>query len=107
MYELSRHRFAELKHYCMQYDEWQRLYLSYEDQSLPPPETAIPKTAYLQAMQLIETTAMDTDAALGRYILRSVTHDVSTRALNPPCDSKSFDFYRRKFFWLLSERKGV
>lgn len=107
MYELSRHRFAELKHFCMQYDEWRARYISLDEGSLPPPETAIPKTSYLKAIHLIETTAMDTDTRLGHYILESVTRDVSFSRLSPPCDSKSFDFYRRKFFWLLSERKGV
>lgn len=107
MYELSRHRFAELKHFCMQYEEWKQQYALQEEQSLPPPETAIPKTAYLNAIQLIETTAVDTSAILGSYILNSVTQNVSIRQINPPCDSKTFEFYRRKFFWLLSERKGL
>lgn len=107
MYELSRHRFAELKHFCLQYGEWKQRYTLRNEQSLPPPETAIPKTAYLNAIRLIETTASDTSPALGSYILESVTRDVSVRQVNPPCDSETFDFYRRKFFWLLSERKGL
>ena len=107
MYELSRHRFAELKHFCMQYEEWKRCYILRDEQSLPPPETAIPKTAYLNAIRLIETTASDTSTILGSYILNSVTRDVSIRQIDPPCDSKTFDFYRRKFFWMLSERKGL
>lgn len=107
MYELSRHRFAELKHFCMQYNEWRSQYVLRDEQSLPPPESSIPKTLYLKAIRLIETTAADTDKCLGEYILKSVTQDVSVTKLNPPCDSKTFDFYRRKFFWLLSERKGL
>ena len=107
MYELSRHRFSELKHFCMQYNEWKRRYVSQDEKSLPPPETAIPKTAYLNAIRLIETTASDTNAKLGPYILESVTRDVSIKQLKPPCDSKTFGFYRHKFFWLLSERQGL
>lgn len=107
MYELSRHRFAELKHFCLQYSEWQELFKMSDEASLPPPETAIPKTAYSRAMDLIETTAMDTCEDLSSYILDSVTHDWSTSRVNPPCDASTFDFYRRKFFWLLSDRKGL
>ena len=107
MYELSRHRFAELKHYCLQYPEWKAQYILLDKKTLPRPETAIPKTEYLRAIELIETTAMDTDVKLGQYILESVTRDVSVKLLGPPCDPEEFDFYRRKFFWLLNLKKGI
>lgn len=107
MYELSRHRFAELKHFCLQYDEWKHQHQILTKQSLPPPDSAVPKTAYSQAIRLIEMTAEDTNGELAQYILASVTRDVSISMLHLPCDSKTFDFYRRKFFWLLSERKGL
>lgn len=44
---------------------------------------------------------------LSSYILRYVTHDESIRTVDPPCDALIFKYLLNKFYWLLSERKGV
>lgn len=107
MYELSRHRYLELKHFCLQYSHYKELYLQLEGGMYPVDNIAATQLDCKYAMQLIEKTAADCSELLGRYIFRSVTEDISYSTLAPPCDKDIFDLYRQKFFWLLNERKGV
>lgn len=107
MYDISRHRFLELKHFCLQYNYYKTLYLKLENLTNPPDIIACIKRDCKYAMELIEKTALDSDKLLGRYIFESVIKDVSYKQLNPPCNHDIFDLYRRKFFWLLNNRKGV
>lgn len=107
MYELDRHRYLELKHFCLQYHHYKELYLRLEGAQYPVDNIAAIQLDCKYAMQLIERTAADCSELLGRYIFRSVTEDVSYSVVDPPCDHDIFELYRRKFFWMLSDRKGV
>ena len=106
MYELGRHRFKELKHFCLQYPEWKMRYDELYGSGVVD-EEAVAKADYIRAMKLIETTANSTDVELGSYILEFVTTDISFRTLDPPVNKLVFDFLCRKFYWLLSNSKGV
>ena len=110
-YRLSPHRFKELKHFCLQYNEIKDnlrtlneidLIKSKDSTSL----LAIKRNEYSQAIKLIEMTAFESEKFLGGYILKSVSEDLSYTALNIPCSKYVFDYLREKYFWLLSERKG-
>lgn len=109
-YELSPHRYKELKHFCLQYREIKDKLLSLDLINYicndPTARTAILKTEYMQALKLIETTAYDTDFTLFNYILKGVSEDISYSELKIPCSKYMYDYLRQKFFWLLSNRKG-
>lgn len=97
-YELSRHRYKELKHFCLQYHLWEK------ELARSPLEE---KLDIENAMQLIEKTARDTSAVYAPWILKHATDDLSYSAVRPPCDNKTFEYYIHKFYWLLSHRRGV
>ena len=112
MYELSRDRFKELKHFCLQYREYREavreaeidLIANHDD---PVSRNAIKIRDNLYAIDLIERTAMDTNRGYADALLRSVTEDVSFKRLGVTINKGEFDDLRNKFFYLLSERKGI
>lgn len=109
MYELSRHRFCELKHFCLQYPEWKQRYLAVKGKAEDPTaDTAVKKTEYMSAIELIETTARATSLVYAKDILRSVTQDKSYTELKSEgmtLDKATFDDLRSRFFFLLSLRR--
>lgn len=103
MYDLSRDRFKELKHFCLQYPEWRRRYLELyghpgSPKGDPTGEEAAGRADYIRAMSLIERTAIDTDKDYSWYIFLAVTTGKRAEGL---------ELYLRKFYWLLSLRKGL
>lgn len=107
MYELPVHRYRELKHFCLQYHDMKEELLSLSrdtkgnSKSDVTSAVAIKMTDLTYATELIETTAKDTSYEYGDLILKAVTEDVCLSELD-------FDnTLLHKFFFLLSERKGV
>lgn len=107
MYELPVHRYRELKHFCLQYRDMKEELLSLSrdtkgnSKSDVTSAVAIKMADLTYATELIETTAKDTSYEYGDLILKAVTEDVCLSEL-------SFDnTLLHKFFFLLSERKGV
>ena len=106
-YWIEKHRYYELKHFCLQYPLWRHAYNSLIDypsswpQLVPPCKTNFisdPVTKhiderlyYADRMKMIERVAKETDEELSCYILEAIT-DVY------------YDLYRR-FFWLLSKER--
>ena len=121
-YWVDKHKHYELKHFCLQYPTWKKLYSSLEDSNIPLsmidrfPSSNIPSDptakralakAYLaEKIDLIERIAIETDSYLYRYILRAVTEGLSYTQLNAkydiPCGKDMYYDRYRKFFWLLS-----
>ena len=104
MYELSRNRYKEMKHFCLQYPEMkerlQNLTEKFKMRGIDPTgEQAAEITDLQHAVKLIETTAFDIGKFPGEEILKTVTEDLPR--------GEVCEFYIRKFYWLLSERKGV
>ena len=113
-YELSPHRFRELKHFCLQYRDFKKelLYLQSSDGYLekhydPTSSLAIRETELNNAIKLIETTACETDRFLAERILKVVTEDVNVKGLTMPCSRECMEELRRRFYWLLHQKKGV
>lgn len=125
-YYIDKHRYYELKHFCLQYGEWRKAYAScceavifssrYENlpaSGMPSDLTAKYATLraqYSEKIKLIEETAKETDDFLYPYILRAVTEGLSypylkTR-LNIPCGRDMYYDRYRKFFWLLSQSRN-
>lgn len=122
-YWIEKHRYYELKHFCLQYPIWKKAYLALDGMSKRPTELAIfsnsysdptfqcaiAREFYLDRMQMIEQTAIATDGNLYSYILKGITEGISYDCLKvrleiPCCKDTYYELYRR-FFWLLSERR--
>lgn len=123
-YDISKHRFLELYHYCMQYNEWQDE-LKYKQDTVRSVEiTDMPvshvngdATAALamrreelkKKCELIEQTAIEADSDIYEYIIKGVTNDWATypymqSVMNIPCSRNTYYNRRKKFFWLLSKK---
>lgn len=124
-YWIDKHRYYELKHFCLQYPRWRRLYNSMIcypgswPSLVPPTKTNVisdPVTKYVDErifyanrMDMIERVAKETNEALARYILKAITEGISYDHLKvrtdiPCCKDTYYDLYRR-FFWLLSKER--
>lgn len=120
-YWLPRHRYYELKHFCLQYPMWKKN-LSLLDgfygrnfdlpidinikTSDPTAKCAEAREFYSKRIKLIERVAEETDKTLSDYILKAVTEGLPYEKLNaistiPCCRDVYYKTYRR-FFWLLS-----
>lgn len=71
---------------------------------------AIDKAYYLEKIDLIEETAMETDSSLYPYILKGITEGLLCTYLktkmNMPCGKDMYYDRYRKFFWLLSNKRN-
>ncbi len=122
-YEISKHRFYELYHFCLQYNDWlQELNLLSEIKStafdgMPYGQgysdrtgnLAIRKSVLKEKCELIEKTAEEADADICKYILKAVTNEGVTYAylktvLDIPCGKDLYYNRRRRFYYLLSKK---
>ena len=124
-YWLERHRYYELKHFCMQYPLWVKeraaidglvttkygasLYSPDPSSSDPTAKAADVRLFYTNRIEMVEEAARETDPVIGSYILAGVTCGVSYEALNArftvPCGKDMYYELYRKFFWLLSRKR--
>lgn len=124
-YWISKHRHYELKHFCLQYTEWKKIYQYLENKTVecsqieklpsgnsigdPTSNIAIQKLYYLDKIRLIEDTAKKADKYLYEYILKAVTEGISYTCLKfkmeIPCGRDMFYDRYRRFFWLLSKSR--
>ena len=125
-YYIDKHRYYELKHFCLQYKEWRKKYEACNESiifasslernptsNLPSDLTAkyaMKKVYYGERISLIEKAAMEADDFLYPYILRAVTEGLSYTYLKSkleiPCGRDMYYDRYRKFFWLLSESRN-
>jgi hypothetical protein len=124
-YYIDKHRYYELKHFCLQYNEWKKSYEACNDaiifgsrfemrasSNIPSDITAkyaMMKANYDRRIKLIEQTAMEADDFLYPYILKAVTEGLSytylKARLDIPCGRDMYYDRYRKFFSLLSEKR--
>ena len=96
-FNLSKHRYYELKHFCLQYSEWKKLYFNADGWSGNGDTTSRDgiKRGDLKAyMDLVESCAR----SAGGDILPYVTEE--GRII--PAEKR---YYYRKFFWELSRKR--
>ncbi len=125
-YYIDKHRYYELKHFCLQYNEWKKAYAScnesiifaskFEKEStsnIPSDITAkyaIKRAYYAGRIKIVEKAAMEADEFLYPYILKAVSEGLSYTylkgKLDIPCGRDMYYNRYRKFFWLLSEARG-
>ena len=120
-YYISKHRYYELKHFCLQYKEWKEECRSMgysacsevctngsTEWSDPTGKKAIFLERYIIRMRFIEDTADEVAGYLSEYILKSVTEGKTYVTLKTMYDipmgrDRFYELYRR-FFWLLSKK---
>ena len=122
-YYIDKHRHYELKHFCLQYPSWKKVYADCLDGDIPmsmiegaqtsegvydpTSSRAITRAHYARRMQMLEQVAKDADKYLWGYILKAVTEGLSytylKTKLDIPCGKDMYYDRYRKFFWLLSE----
>lgn len=122
-YYLSVHRYYELVHFCLQYHEWEAgakavlgemahskidiLRSSGIEWSKPTEEKAIALNVWKKKMDLVELSAKEADPSIWKWLLRSVTDDLSYGVLyveGIPCGRDYFYERRRKLLWILSKK---
>lgn len=122
-YWIEKHRYYELKHFCLQYPIWKTaraaisglaqksdsldIYIKTLDMSDPTAKCVEARAFYTERIEMIEKAAKDADPILGFYILLGVTQGLSYEKINArqqiPCGKDAYyDCYRR-FFWILNK----
>ena len=124
-YWIDKHRYYELKHFCLQYPKWKKIYseLSYLGMSLSSIElkirTNIPsdltgkyammKSHYSYYIKLVEDAANSADNDLNKYILKAVTEGLSYASMKTrfdiPCSRDTYYDRYRRFFWILNDTR--
>ena len=122
-YGINKHRFLELKHHCLQYQDWRRELANMQDTvkaiqygkegkgspsiGSATESLAIRRIELEEKCKTIEQT--EADPELYQYILEGVTTDYATYrylkdAKKIPCGKDMYYDRRRKFFYLLSKK---
>lgn len=124
-YYIDKHRYYELKHFCLQYGEWKKAYASccealiftskferLPTSNMPGDLTAkyaIKRAQYGERIKLVDRLVREADDFLYPYILKGVTEGLSYTNLKAvhdiPCGRDMYYDRYRKFFWLLSEAR--
>ena len=125
-YWIEKHRYYELKHFCLQYPIWKKAYsaldgLHSKTMNLAinvvthgvtdsTAKYAIAKAYYSDRIEMLERVATMTSTDLGDYILKGVTegisYDILKARLNVPCCKDTYYELYRRFFWLLDIERG-
>ena len=119
-YWIEKHRYYELKHFCLQYPIWKKARAALNGLSKRPVDTsafsenigdptakcAEARAFYSERIEMLESVAAETDMELADYILKAVTQGVSYNYLKarleiPCCKDVYYELYRR-FFWILN-----
>lgn len=120
-YWISKHRYYELKHFCMQYREWGEMVFVVDgymkpkldirtDQHYiadPTAKASIKRLELLGKIKMLQEAAEKADPFLSDYILRGVTSGMSYDEMNAkkpiPCCRDIYYERCRKFFWILDK----
>lgn len=120
-YWLSKHRYYELKHFCLQYHEWKQAYHDLDglpsksasvSEHVDGGKTSDPTALFAEAriyystrMELVERVADQAAGDLAKLMLRAVTEGVSYEHITPPCCKEVWYAAYRRFFWLLDKAR--
>lgn len=121
-YGISRHRYAELKAFCLQYDEKKSKIsrgigaMNYDGmpkgnfKTNPLEDKAIRNVTYQKDCEMIEQAAIAASSDIFQYIIKSVTNDLSYQFIEYdetlgriPVGINEFYGYRRLFYYYLDK----
>lgn len=118
---ISRHRYYELKHFCLQYPEWKASYhavdgissrsaslrekISEGSTSDPTAMYAEIKLYFSERMEMVEKAAMTAGGNFSDLLLKAVTEGWSYERMCPPCCKEVWYTAYRRFFWLLDKAR--
>lgn len=124
-YWISKHRYYELKYFCLQYPMWKKahelldglqmysydlVYISNTDPSDVTGKCVEEREIYFDRMKTVEQAAIEADPYLASYILKAVTEGLSFNylqtQLNIPCSRDMYYDRYRRFFWILSNSRN-
>ncbi len=118
-WHISKERYYELKHFCLQYPEWKKKLIDIQYSNLasgvvidrrlsnPTEQRAIDREVYISNMSKVEKACRESDEDLADYILLSIAWGKSFTYLQtvkdiPCCKDVFYDRYR-KAFWILDK----
>lgn len=122
-YWIERHRYYELRHFCLQYPIWKKARaaltsLAQRPDDLeasgrasgisdPTAKCAEARLFYTDRIEMVEAAAKEADPILADYILKGVTQDLSYEKINAisrvPCGKDAYYIFYRRFFWILNK----
>lgn len=122
-YWIPKHRFYELKHFCLQYLHWKAEYISLQNigpnvsnlDKIPSSNSISDSTSmyamnriyYLERIKMVDKAAQDSDPLLYNFILKGVTEGLSytylKTVLDIPCSRDVYYDRYRKFFYILNK----
>ena len=123
VYYIPKHRYYELKHFCMQYPDWKRAIKELDGYSgkssiliekINTGTTSDQTEAYAQArlyfydrIRMVENLVKEASDDLAELMLSAITNGVSYESLYPipPCCKETWYKAYRKFFWLLDKAR--
>ena len=119
-YWIPKHRYLELKHFCLQYPKWKQDVREYvwrnSDVIVTGNEWSDPTFRAVEKRELankyismVEKCAKSASCELWSYLLKAVTEDLSYVTLrminNIPCGRDMYYECYRRFFWLLDKTR--
>ena len=116
--ELSKHRYLELKHICLQYEEMKRKLNSLgglrssnltdmptaHSNSSKTEEAALKRLELRRKVEAIEQAAIETDSVYYKDILKGVTEEIPFKWINTRLCRTDYYERRRTFFAILDKK---
>lgn len=122
-YWINKHRYYELKHFCLQYNGWASAYKALDGKTArplldgrasggagdPTEKCAERRVYYADRMAMVRQAALDATADFHEQLLLAVTEGLSYEHIrartNIPCSKDEWYECYRRFFWLLSKAR--
>lgn len=122
-YWISKHRYYELKHFCLQYNGWVSAYKALDGKTArplldgrasggagdPTEKCAERRVYYADRIAMVRQAALDATADFHEQLLLAVTEGLSYEHIrartNIPCSKDEWYECYRRFFWLLSKAR--
>ena len=124
VYWIEKHRYYELKHFCLQYPVWKKAHallgflndrplkeahVQSSGMSDPTFKYAEARLYYSQRMRMVEKVAERADPVIGKYVFKAVisgsTYACMNASENIPCGKDQYYEVYRRFFWLLDQER--
>lgn len=121
-YYVSKHRYLELKHFCLQYPEWVEELREIDGMagrgdgeikgdrqaSDPTADAAVRRMILQKNIDLVERAVQETDSSLFYWLFLAVTEERSYTYLKEikgiPCCREVFYKKYREFFYVISQK---